>query len=181
MKSARGFTLIEVLVAGVISTILAGTVLSIMHMANTHTRKGIHLAMASQMHEAVFDYVYRTARGAAKVKTLGEQAGPPANLDATMNQSGVVFADRNNAPVGGIKYLSGSHKLQYLAAPYGPGDWRYFVVAGDTARIKLYENGPFNIYANRRGVEWVFGLIRSGSGLSDTIPPAIESSVCRNY
>jgi type II secretory pathway pseudopilin PulG len=103
MKSASGFTLVEVLVTGLLASILAGAIISALYMTNSQTKEGIGTEKAIQISAVVSEEIRRKVRNATSLV----QIDPLANM-------GVFLKNSVGDTIGGFQ------RVQFILQEYKP-------------------------------------------------------------
>src|SRR3954471_22518948 len=93
MNSQAGFTLIEALITGVLSTIVAGGILSALYMTNTQIQDGSAALRLSQLQSVVSDQIHRSARLSAGAKDSTETGTLTLNALAKAGLDQILFCN----------------------------------------------------------------------------------------
>jgi hypothetical protein len=196
MTSQSGFTLVEALVAGVISLLIPAVLITALSVSNRETGKGSSAMRLSQMADAVSEDIHRAGLSASWVfdyadAVAGEKcpAGPPVDKDGI---TGIIFCDANHDirkgyKVEPIKDGSGRGILEEYARGKNPV-WVPVVFAGDQVKLTMdpdgynefKSKGLFGIDANA-GFTWFnFRYDMDVNGTHIILPLQTQSVVCRN-
>jgi type II secretory pathway pseudopilin PulG len=184
LNGQSGFTLIEVLAAGLISTIVAGALLSVLYMSTGQIRDGASSLRLSQSQAVVSEQIRTSAR-----KAFGAWSGScpdpgPSDLDAAealvagYAGSGqlkqVVFCDPLGAILSGYSLETDGRMYEWVG-----GSFRPFRIGADEVMVD-YAASNFIILARRRGI--IFNIIyrRDAGGESYFFPLIQETVLSRN-
>ncbi len=184
MSFQNGFTLIEVLTASLISTIVAGALLSVLSMTNNHIKDGAAHLRTGQMQTVVSDQLHTNAHAACGVKSTGESLIDPFTTPTydlgVASAKEIVFCTKAGLPIARYKINSVANYLEeWRTDPLGAGPVGYypFQVGNDTAFL----NGAlseFNLQPGRRG--FTATLLFQSRDRSYTFPHIVETILCRN-
>lgn len=121
-RHKRAFTLVELLVAMVIMSILAISVFLISSAASRTFIRGEETIAADDVKDIVMEYIRITLRSAKKVylsndPTLIGTSGTPLIAECNMLFAGNVIPDADGEPVGGRIYPLGKHNVTVNGIP----------------------------------------------------------------
>lgn len=121
-RHKRAFTLVELLVAMVIMSILAISVFLISSAASRTFIRGEETIAADDVKDIVMEYIRITLRSAKKVylsndPTLMGTSGTPLIAECNMLFAGNVIPDADGKPVGGRIYPLGKHNVTVNGIP----------------------------------------------------------------
>lgn len=121
-RHKRAFTLVELLVAMVIMSILAISVFLISSAASRTFIRGEETIAADDVKDIVMEYIRITLRSAKKVylsndPTLVGTSGTPLIAECNMLFAGNVIPDADGKPVGGRIYPLGKHNVTVNGIP----------------------------------------------------------------
>ena len=121
-RHKRAFTLVELLVAMVIMSILAISVFLISSAASRTFIRGEETIAADDVKDIVMEYIRITLRNAKKVylsndPTLMGTSGTPLIAECNMLFAGNVIPDADGKPVGGRIYPLGKHDVTVNGIP----------------------------------------------------------------
>lgn len=121
-RHKRAFTLVELLVAMVIMSILAISVFLISSAASRTFIRGEETIAADDVKDIVMEYIRITLRSAKKVylsndPTLIGTSGTPLIAECNMLFAGNVIPDADGKPVGGRIYPLGKHNVTVNGIP----------------------------------------------------------------
>ena len=121
-RHKRAFTLVELLVAIVIMSILAISVFLISSAASRTFIRGEETIAADDVKDIVMEYIRITLRNAKKVylsndPTLMGTSGTPLIAECNMLFAGNVIPDADGKPVGGRIYPLGKHNVTVNGIP----------------------------------------------------------------
>lgn len=181
MNIQRGFTLVETLAAGLISTIVGGAVLSILSMTNSQIKESIAYQRIGQMQTLVSEQIRNDARKAFGPKTPGENpddafdANPDDDAGDAAFLNGTFLCQRDGAAFSGYRIENGF--LQHSDTP-GLGPWENIEVSGQP--IKVAPGSGFSLLAGRRGITFKIASSVNLGGLDYSFPLIEETILCRN-
>lgn len=176
MRGQSGFTLIEAMVTGILSTMVAGVALALLRMSATQVREGSATLSLAASYSAVSEEIHRIGRIAHMVKTAGDPEGlPPDSLTlGLLDRTEAVFCNRLGDSLGGFRITSG--KLQELAGPLHGRFWKDMVVGPDTVYLDSSAS-RFDVKANRAGLDFRLRLVNADG---DSLPSVKETVLCRS-
>lgn len=157
VKAQRGFTLVEVLAAGIISSLLAAVLLTILYLASAHVKQLIPRQRVMTAYNVVSEQIHRMTRQACFVRAFGEaHAIPLPALGASVSfQDGLVFYDRSYNIIGGYYFsASGGHHLREWNT--ATNAWQAFKIAGDS--LPVTPGNKFGHSADRKTVTFEIHL-----------------------
>jgi type II secretory pathway pseudopilin PulG len=181
MRGQGGFTLIEAMVTGILSTMVAAVALALLKMSSDQVKEGSATLSLAATYSAVSEAIHRAGRNAVVVKTAGDPPGsPPGTVlgaDTVTAESNnireVVFCNGLGDSLGGFRIVSGT--LHELAGPLHGRSWIPMVVGPDP--VRLDDNASnFDLKANRAGIHFYLRLVTAAG---DTLPPVKETVLCR--
>lgn len=186
MKAQSGFTLVEALVSGLLSTLVAGATYSLLHMSSTQMKDGVGKMRLTQISTAVSDEIRYMARLATLVKahsdpmTKDDVTYPMDTTTAPDFHHSVVFCNRGGDTLGGYRFLWTGH-LQELVdptpiVPGGDWDWINMGFAEDTVYVDSLRS-DFSILQHRRGIHFKL-YFKNQAG--DSLQAVNETVLCRN-
>jgi type II secretory pathway pseudopilin PulG len=197
MKSQKGFTLIEALVASVVSLVIPATLIMLLTASNRQMGDGASKMRLSQIATAVSEEVHLAGLSATWVYALSQFTAfpdcPAAGPAEGPNNNGFAFCDdaatrkvikafRVQSPLGSRSILES----------YDPVlGWKPMVLGSDTVKISLnpdaYSAGQVYREGGIFGVgtfgawAWVnFHFDMEISGKQFSLPMQMHSVVCRN-
>lgn len=137
MKSQSGFTLIEVMASGILSTVIAGAILSILHLTNDQIKDGTSYLRLEERQGIAAEQIRKTARHAKGVMKSWEDlaqvtANPAAQPSGHLSE--IRFFNDDNCFTTGYKIESG-----YLWEADAKGcnilAYRPFTIGADTVFV----------------------------------------------
>lgn len=181
MKSRRGFTLIETLAAGVISTIVGGAMLSILSITNAQIKESIAHQRIGQMQTLVSEQIRNDARKAFGPKVPSEvpdspfDANPEDDPGETTLLHATFFCHRNGVSFSAYRIDGGI--LQHSSTP-SLGAWQNIVVGGQP--VKVTPASGFTVLSGRMGITFKIACTVNLGGQDYTFPLIEETILCRN-
>jgi type II secretory pathway pseudopilin PulG len=177
MRRQSGFTLIEALTTGAISSIVGLALLSVLYMTNGQIKEGTATLRLARLQNVATEQIHRSARQAMAVWQQGTT--PTANFAFNQNlspeMSGVIFCDPTGDTLAGYS-VSGDLLKELDTAS---GTWIPFEVAGDTVTVDE-DSSYFKILNNRHGmVSRIRYTLVDGDSLY-AFPPIADTIRCRN-
>jgi type II secretory pathway pseudopilin PulG len=177
MSRQSGFTLVEALTASVISTVVAGAILTVLFMTTNQVRDGSALSRLTQQQTVVSEQIRTSARKAWFVKKTTAEGMPILSTEpADAGRHEVAFAD-SNGTVFAAYFLdpAKTYLQEWIGGAYVP-----FKVGEDTVFVD-YPTSSFGILSQRKGVTFQLGYNRTFGGKNYTFPLLTETVYCRNY
>lgn len=186
MKLNNGFTLIEVLVTSLVSTVVAGALLSFIYLTNNQIAEGTNSLKFVQMQGVVSEQIRQVADSAHGVLTDQD----PADGVITTFKNFVAFP-MVGSPVlkakeirlcraNGLAYawykidLSNNYLWEWYITD---GVWKVFQMGNDTVFVDA-NNSFFKVYAGRKRFEFTL-VYRTNDGLVAS-PTNTENVLTRN-
>jgi hypothetical protein len=126
----RGLTLVEMLAAGIISTIVAGAFFSIYHMYSSELKETSAYFSMQQQYENVSEQIASCVRAAHNILPMDETYHDTCDtlIDTA---SSVLFYSGNGRIIGG--FMSGG--VEFMEYDTISDDWIPFVAGNGTVRI----------------------------------------------
>ncbi len=169
--SQQGFTLIEVLITGVISSIVAGAIITVLYMTNDQIKEGIATEKLIQISTAATEQIRRSARMAAIVTCS------TAVLNRDLN-----FFDSDGNQISGYKINSGGVLQEWVV---GVG-WKTMVIGSDSAIVVgsdsvtlVSSDSALVVLPDGHGIKMKLRYIHSESGINVDFPPIEDQALCR--
>ncbi|MDB5103252.1 MAG: hypothetical protein JWP91_941 [Fibrobacteres bacterium] len=197
MKTQSGFTLIEAMVAGIISVIIPGVVITLLHVNNSELAFNSTQLRLTQIANVVSEEIQRAAVKATFVYAE-EDASPPTcpvldpplgdtfNAKESVNQ-GIVFCDKDKNVFKSFRVVALAGGIGRLEERNLGGGWNPFVVGSDTVYMDNNPNsfrpkslGLFQAALAGHYVSFNFHYNMRVAGLPATLPMQSETFVCRN-
>lgn len=197
MSSQSGFTLIEGLVAGIISVVIPGVLLTLINVNNTELAYNSTQLRLTQIANVVSDDIRRTAFKATQVYSTAE-AGPggcplgdpnPAHL---FDLTGVVFCDAAKQMIKGyqvVRVSPGSTIGRLEEREFGAAEWSSVVIGSEEVQLDFNPNpyqqklgGLFGLSTGSKGQFMFFNFHyrMNVANVPSTLSMQTESVVCRN-
>lgn len=177
MSSESGFTLIETLAAGLISTIVAGAMLSVLTMTTRQLKESSTSLNLGQIQGVVTDQLRSDARKAFGAR--GDFETPNGaftipNTDAARsNQTEIIFCDKGGTSFSRYRIRSSDSILEeWVDGAYTP-----FLVGNQAVHLDVgATKSRFGILANRFGVTFKLTCrVQTDKGFA--FFPALEDTV----
>ena len=181
MKSQSGFTLVEVVVASVLSTVIAAAVMSSLYMTNTQISEGSASQRLTQTQIVVSEQIKQKARIAYGVKRAVVDGPGPLSAAALSNPlitglGEVFFCNPAGDTLAGYRIALGV----LYEWKGGTGDGFFpFLIGSDSVSVNM-ANSEFRILPRRRGVIIKLNYQRTESGTTYSFPTIQETVICRN-
>jgi prepilin-type N-terminal cleavage/methylation domain-containing protein len=182
LNARNGFTLVEVLAASALSTIVAGALLTFLHMTNGQIKEGSSHLRLVQLQDVVSEQLRISAHKACRV--TAESDDPITSFDPIVFTQGIPPALHKNEIRfydKGVQLIAKYHvnSIDGYLEEWDPIGARYlpFRVGDDTVFVNAARS-EFNLYSGRAGLSFTIAY-QSKDG-SDTIPVIAEGILCRN-
>ncbi|MEO7423968.1 MAG: type II secretion system protein [Fibrobacteria bacterium] len=194
-RDQGGFTLIEALVAGIISVIIPAVVITLLRVNNTEITANSTQMRLTQIAGVVSEELRASAEAATWVYYYAEALppGPCPNTPPVISGpvTGVAFCDSANFIDSYQINQIGTGNTGWLMKRTGPtGALQYFIVGQDTVRVTFNPapfvqtppglGGVFGLSANGKSLWFNFRYDMNISGTPTTLPLQTESLICRN-
>jgi type II secretory pathway pseudopilin PulG len=188
MRSEAGFTLIEILVGGVISTVLAGGMLSLFYLVTDNIKESTANSRLLRIQTVAEDQLRRTVRRAYAVKVTQTEL---SRVSGRVDVSSIAAEDPNTYT--GLKViwlyeaepdaLIGAYRITFgnsidTLLELRNGVFAPMHIGSDTVWING-TNSSFSILPNRRGVSFDLRYGIQENGNSYVAPVLIDSVLCR--
>jgi hypothetical protein len=197
MMGQGGFTLIEALVAGTISVIIPGVIITLLHVSNSGLAASSAQMRLSQMARVVSEDLQRSADSCTTV-LLGPGAGCSAGPSIPLDHIGVSFCSAGDSTIKAYQVVrqpgDSTGRLREWVSGSG---WADFVVGPDTIEVQwdptryVQKDGGLlgvgstppagspNAIPNK--FVWInFRYNMKVGGLRTTLPMQTETFQCRN-
>lgn len=186
MRKEAGFTLIEILAGGVISTVLAGAMLSLFYLVTGNIKDSAANSRLLRIQTVAEDQLRRTVRRAYGAKLLTEIGTPPPAGEITIiapndanahpNQKEIWLYEDPDALIGAYRITFG-HAVDTLLEWVG-GNFIPMHIGSDTVFL---DGGisSFSIFPYRLGVAFNIGYQIQENGKSYAAPTLNDSVLCR--
>jgi type II secretory pathway pseudopilin PulG len=178
MRAEAGFTLIEALVGGIISTVLAGAMLSLFYLVTGNVKESAANSRLLRIQTVAQDQLRRNVRKSYGAKRTETEVGGIASIAASDNVAYVgqkevwLYETDPDGLVGAYK-ISGDTLLERANAVFSP-----MLVGSDTVWLDG-ANSSFSLFPNRRGIAFDLRYRIHENGKTYSAPPLIDSILCR--
>jgi hypothetical protein len=177
-----GFTLIEAMVTGVLSVMIAGVVLALLRTNNAHLADGLARSRLLELHDALTAEIGRLGRQAWIVKVDGDPLGlAPFDTTAAVppDRKSVVFCNRAGDSLGGFRILEEGGLEELVIDPESPPArlWKPLSFGPETVRLDAEASG-FDVLTRRRGITYVLSMQSAEGEVS--LQPVSETVLTRN-
>ena len=175
-----GFTLIEGIVASLISVILVGVLLTILTMNNSGVKNGAINTQVQAQYEIAIEQIAAAARKATAILAGGETWPPTAGMAATTTSKIEMYyqdAVGNVTRIRGFKVDGGV--LKECSSGFSDADYIPFKV-GSWPALSVLDASPFTLTSNRKSVTVSMRVCGVFSGDSAIAPARGEVFTCRN-
>lgn len=171
MRNEAGFTLVETVVTGVISAVLAGSVLSMLYLVNAQVKESLAMARLSMHYDVVSEAFHRAAREATTV--AGNSETPPLTLLSTpfTGLGSMRFYSEDNI-TGGF-WIGNDGILK----EWKDGAFRTFMIGADSVYSPDFH---FAIQTNRASISFRMNLSLTEGGKTYVLTNPREYVKCRN-
>jgi type II secretory pathway pseudopilin PulG len=187
MTAQSGFTLIEALATGIISTVLAGAILSLMHLTNDQVKDGAAQIRMEERQRIASEQIRKSAHEAYGAMIASEDSSTVYREDSifskryaplTANLPEIRFFDNNY-------WLSSGYKLgpNYLMEGTSAGrynlTYKAFTIGDDTVFLDS-SRSYFRILQGRQGIIANLRLIHKPGVPTDSLPNDSDVVLCLN-
>jgi type II secretory pathway pseudopilin PulG len=180
MKTEAGFTLIEILAGGIISTVLAGAMLALFYMVTANIKESEANSRLLRIQTVAQDQLRRTVRSAYGAKLTGE-AGSIVDI---AGGDPITYTDRKEIwlyetnPEG----LIGAYKISPgpsvdTLKELSNGDFIPMRIGSDTV-ILDGGSSSFSLFPNRRGVGFDMRYLIRENGNTYSATQLTDSVLC---
>lgn len=177
--SEAGFTLVEGVVASLLSVILAGVLFAILRMNNDGVKDGAVNAKVQFQYETAMAEIAKSARQAAAVLDgVTGEAYPPAGTFTEISTSKIVMFDGNGNKFRGFWVKGGA--LYECSAGFTLADYTLFKV-GNWSTLNVPDANPFQLSSDRLTLTTSMSVTGTFSGITAVAPSRGEVFACRNY
>jgi type II secretory pathway pseudopilin PulG len=182
MKAQVGFTLVEILAGGVISTILAGAMLSLFYLVTGNIKENAANARLLRIQTVAEDQLRRTGRKAYGAKRPAETdlittlANNDGNAYTNLKEIG-LFEDPD-ALIGAYKISQNGSRDTLLEWSFATGSYIPMIIGSDTVWLDG-PNSSFSIFPNRRGIAFDLRYRIQENGNMYSAASLRDSVLCR--
>ncbi|HLP42262.1 MAG TPA: prepilin-type N-terminal cleavage/methylation domain-containing protein [Fibrobacteria bacterium] len=173
MRRQDGFTLVEALMAGALSTVLGGAILTVLYLCNDMMEESLAKAKLAAQFEVVAETIHRMAREAYTVSGNGENFSDPSTPLKFWNLGWINFYRRDSTLIGGIGMNSPDPYLWERAGT----DMRRFYIAGNPISVHYFHA---TILEGRTAATFRITLELTQGGKTYTLTSPREMALCRN-
>jgi type II secretory pathway pseudopilin PulG len=182
-SAETGFTLVEAIVAAIVSVVLGGVILTIFKMNNDGVKDGAVNAKVQAQYETAMAEIGANVRKASAVLDANAtpiEGFPPAATLTTTSTSKIVMVDGNNNKFRGFWVDNGV--LKECAAGWNNADYIPFKVgAWSTLSVPCVPNcNRFQLSSDRKTLTVSMSVTGTFSGNTATAPARGEVFTCRN-
>ena len=179
IKNRNGVTLIEVLVTGIILAILAGGLLSILHLNVTETREGVLSSRLQMQYDNIVEQISRDARSAKLILTGSETTDQFRNgelIDQSSVNSIWMYDDIfSTIPYAGYDISSG------ILKEYDPVSKTMITYMSGNSDVTLAAGSHFKLFGlTRKNLEVNLDVESLYKGKSETLVSNAILIKCRN-
>lgn len=172
-KDARGFTLVEGLVVGLIAATVAVIFVPFMNMHNASLKDGVARGRLLIQSDVVSGDIARRVRTSSQVRPSDESWYPRPSLSVRTDLTHVVFYSSTGAVVRAYKFEGG-----YLKESEDNSAFQIFRTGNDTVRAA--GGSGFKVSADRRELTVNLKLTLTYMGATYTAMTMGNMVVCRN-
>lgn len=177
--SEAGFTLVEVVVTGVIAAIVAATILTVLLMSNSEIQAGLANLRLVQIQAIVSEQIQTSSRIAYCVKKPGDGTGLPNLTDIYRpGLPEIVLCDSLGDTLSGYQIHASGVLNEYKREPGLASGFYPFMVGDSVVRVDV-STSNFSILPRRRGITFTLCYQIQTNSLY-TYPGIRETSICRN-
>jgi type II secretory pathway pseudopilin PulG len=185
MRTEAGFTLIEILSGGIISTVLAGAMLSLFYMVTGNIKESAANSRLLRIETGAQDQLRRTVRSAYGAKrSPGEPGGGIASIAANDANaySGLseiwLYEESPDALIGAYQVSVGQGVLADTLMEWSGGAFIPMRIGSDTVFLD-HGTSSFSLFPNRRGVgfDLRYRILENGNTYSTS--SLMDSVLCR--
>jgi type II secretory pathway pseudopilin PulG len=176
-----GFSLVEAIVAALISVVLAGVLLAIMRMNNDGVKNGAVNAKVQAQYETAMAEIAKYARNATAVVNAAAGEGFPlaAGLTATPPISKIEMYFQDAA--GTVTQTRGFSVINGILMEWKPGWPAYSAFrVGNWSRLTVLDANPFTLSSNRKTLTVSMRVSGTVLGQTAVAPARGEVFTCRN-
>ena len=175
ITNQKGVTLTEAVVTMIILGVLAGGLLTILHLNATETSEGIADARVQMQYENFVDELSRDVRRAAYVLDAGEAFDDAAGLPANNLSRNILIYTQTGTIIAGYRINAGNilEERDSASGNYSP------YMTGNKA-IEVHASSHFRLPGGRQGVEARIHAKYNYKAASDSLMANINFVRCRN-
>jgi type II secretory pathway pseudopilin PulG len=174
MRSQNGFTLVEAIVVGIISSILAGMFIAFMYVHNDAVNRGVARAILLTQSEIVSDRIAAAVRNGNGVFAGGEPWS--ANPQLAVCDTAVIEIRDNQGVTTALFFIGPITSRLYEGTTMG--NLKLFKTGKDT--VTTTTGSSFSLSADRKRVTLNLGLRIQYRGKTYSLPLKKDMYVCRN-
>jgi type II secretory pathway pseudopilin PulG len=182
MKAQSGFTLIEVLVTGVLSTIVAGTLVTVLGMVNLQLNAGIAENRLGRIQTVVSEQIRSSMRKSWGVLQTGDvidNANHFNNLKAVASTQEIIMSDKDGNPISKYQIDNGGKLWEWHDGD--PGDYYPFKIGEDIVYVDPDPvKSNFSLAQGRKSMTFTLEYVLLQGKTLLTLPNIPETIQCRN-
>ena len=171
----NGFTLVEVIVVGVIGAILAGLFISFMRVHNATLNEGVARAKMQMQSDLVSDRMARMIRSANAALAADEVWSPNIVLASRNQTSIVLYSD-----AGVVQYAYGIAGSPRRMLMEGSAANAMHVLTSGNDTVYVDSGSRFMLSPDRKGVALSLSIITTYRNKDYRIPAKRDMYLCRN-
>ena len=181
-----GFTLVEALVAALISLVLLGVLFTIMMMNNNGVKDGAVNAQVQFQYETAIAEIGTAARTASVVLDgYAGETSPPTNNPTSVTTKKIIICSQD---AGGtltkirgfsVEAEGGVYKLKECSTGFAAADYKPFKV-GSWPALTVVEATPFQLSKDRKTLTVSMSVTGTFAGITAVAPARGEVFTCRN-
>lgn len=176
MKAQAGFTVIELMTVSIISTVIAGGVITMLYLGNTNIKEALALGRIAKVYDVASEHIHRVGNEAYTVSGDME-ALPLASIPGPSYVSGfsrLTFFDQANDTIGSVRVRSDGYLMEWRK---GTG-FQVFTVGTDSIYVDNQNN--FAIAPGRKAFSFDLDIVKTLYGTTHTLSSPTEVVLCRN-
>jgi prepilin-type N-terminal cleavage/methylation domain-containing protein len=177
MKKQAGMTLVEVVVALIITSIVAGVGIVILLMHNDQLQYSALNTKLQAHYETALLQIAKVARTANSVQPWSETWPPAAAAVTVASTQSIRMFDTGGVTIGGFQTSSNALLQEYDTAQK---KFKTFKVGADSVHITAAPKSDFAISNTRRQLTVNISVYTAYAAKRDTVPSKQETFLCRN-
>jgi type II secretory pathway pseudopilin PulG len=187
LRSAEmGFTLVEALVAALISLVLLGVMFTIMAMNNNGVKDGaVNAKVQSQYETAIAEIGTKVRTASVVLDGYANETSPPSNNPTSVTTKKIIICSQD---AGGtltkirgfsVEEEGGVYKLKECSNGFTAADYIPFKV-GSWPELSVVEATPFQLSKDRKTLTVSMSVTGTFAGITAVAPARGEVFTCRN-
>ena len=177
MRKQAGMTLVEVIVAIILASIIAGVIMVLLSINNDQIRYVALNAKLQANYETALLQIAKLARTANSVQPWSETWPPAAAAVAVASTQSIRMFDTGGVTIGGFQTSSNTVLQEYDTAQK---KFKTFMAGPDSVRITAAPVSDFAISNTRKQLTVNISVYTVYSTKRDTVPSKQETFLCRN-